>query len=326
MWGWIAAGAAWTAVGATAYRWWRREARPGPRALIYHRLVSDDAYEALRGTERHFCISISQFRAHLDALEAMGVDVISPDEALDARREEPAIVFTFDDGCESVYQLAYPALEEKGWSAMVFMTVEPDSWVFHLDSNPQRRMTAAELRELVGAGWSIGAHGLDHAPPAAMESAELEHDFTESRRRLELETGAEVDHYAVPGNFVGRGVERAAEATGFRAVWTARPGRVEAGGSRLRLPRYGVEGTMSAEDLVAVLTPMGTLERRAVYELKRLPARLLGPKRWLPLRAAIFRSPVARWLTVGHLSRLVWVGAAVVFATTAFATVVVLVL
>ena len=95
--------------------------------------------------------------------------------------------------------------------------------------------------------------------------------------------------YAIPGNiFANRLLPRVQQA-GIERIWSASPGLVRGDSSQPFLPRMGVEGTMSGEQLVASLAPMGRIWRAVISAAKRLPVRLLGARRWLPIRRAIFR-------------------------------------
>lgn len=64
------------------------------------------------------------------------------------------VIFQFDDGYSSVYELAYPRLLARGWRGAIACVPSL------LDTSG--KMTTAQVQELYDAGWDITAHGYTH--------------------------------------------------------------------------------------------------------------------------------------------------------------------
>jgi peptidoglycan/xylan/chitin deacetylase (PgdA/CDA1 family) len=78
----------------------------------------------------------------------------------------PAVLWSFDDGYSSIYTLAKPILDDYAYRGTCYVnsdTVEAAS-----------RMTWAQLKELDGAGWSIGNHTSNHTVLTTVDQATAE--------------------------------------------------------------------------------------------------------------------------------------------------------
>jgi hypothetical protein len=90
--------------------------------LQYHH-VSED-------TPASTSTSPQRFAMHLDYLQQAGFDIVPLQDLADALRAdrplpEKTAAITFDDGCISIYDTAWPLLKAKGWPFTVFVNTEP---------------------------------------------------------------------------------------------------------------------------------------------------------------------------------------------------------
>jgi peptidoglycan/xylan/chitin deacetylase (PgdA/CDA1 family) len=293
---------------------WRREGRPGRIVvLLYHRLFEAAEYEALPVMARNFGLVTARFREHLERLRAAGHTPVSADDVLAAIEQakplpRQPVLITFDDGCESVYSRALPILRELGFPAALFVTADPAAWIFRDGPDAQRRVSDEEIRALDAAGVRIGSHALSHDPLQTMSVPEIERELGESQRVLERALGKPVRDFAVPLNWYGDKVRAAAVRLGYRAVWTSDIGTVHVDSDPFHLRRLNVEGWMTGDDLLRSLAPASIVQRRVIAFGKRFPARLIGPRVWLPLRSWLFASPLAPMLTLRGLRRALLAG------------------
>jgi peptidoglycan/xylan/chitin deacetylase (PgdA/CDA1 family) len=65
------------------------------------------------------------------------------------------IVLTFDDGHSSIYELAFPIMQEYGYPGVDFI---PTGWI-----GKKELMTLDQVRSLENAGWETGGHTVNHA-------------------------------------------------------------------------------------------------------------------------------------------------------------------
>ena len=86
-----------------------------------------------------------------------------------------------------------------GIKALVFMTTDPESFVFHLPENPQARMREQQISALEQKGWVFGAHGASHLPATDMELDAFSEDLESSINWVEKATGKRPGLW-IPGN------------------------------------------------------------------------------------------------------------------------------
>jgi peptidoglycan/xylan/chitin deacetylase (PgdA/CDA1 family) len=215
-----------------------------------------------------------------------------------------AVAITFDDGSRSVFTHAFPELQRLCIPAAVFVTTDPDSWVFE----DQPRLTDDQIRTLQAGNIHIGAHGVTHHGLDQMDDAALRDELSASRETLERLGTEPVLDMALPLNFYNETVLDAAKQAGYRSVFTANPGRIRAGDRLHELRRVAVEGSMTRTEFVANLSARSLTARRIVAYLKRVPPRVLGEERWMPIRRRLFESALGPWLTFRHLKLALMVG------------------
>ncbi len=99
------------------------------------------------------------------------VDGAPSDSILVTVQHRGAITITFDDGFRSVYENAWPVLQEYGYAANVAVNPVP------VDQSWPDYMTRAMLDEVHSAGWSIVSHTLQHDSLPSLSPGELDYDL-----------------------------------------------------------------------------------------------------------------------------------------------------
>lgn len=102
-----------------------------------------------------------------------------------------AITLTFDDGWRSVYDHAWPVIQEfPGLRANVAVYVNATAWPGF--------MSPAELDELHAAGWSMVSHSVSHDSLTTLSPAALAHELGESRAWLRSRGYRGADIFVAP--------------------------------------------------------------------------------------------------------------------------------
>jgi peptidoglycan/xylan/chitin deacetylase (PgdA/CDA1 family) len=305
----ILAGAAAAATALGYLVAYRRENRPDRiLGLLYHRIVSDEEYATCPPTEKLFSMPERRFREQLLYLRSQGYSAVALDQVVAYVRGGPAlpprpVLVTFDDGSVSVHHAALPVLRELGWPATLFVTTDPAAWVFALGSRPQRRVTPEEIRELDQGGVTIGSHSVTHGALESMSADEIAFELGESKRHLESVLGHEVKYFGVPLNWYGPKVRRAAESLGYAAVCTSDNGTIHRDSDPFHLRRFIIEGTFDLSEFARNLGAHAIVQRRCINTIKRVPARLLGPRLWLPFRRWLFSTFLGRYFALRYFKR-----------------------
>jgi peptidoglycan/xylan/chitin deacetylase (PgdA/CDA1 family) len=232
---------------------------------MYHGLASGELPATPR-RERKYWVAADGFREHLRLARQLGYETALLDAAwapggLGIAPLRTAII-TFDDGRQSDYDIAYPALLEFGARAEFFVNTATLGLPGFL--------SWTQARELCRAGMAIQSHSHEHVDLVGLSRPALERQVRESKDRLEDRLGIPVRFFAAPYGRVSRAIVEEALEAGYRAVCTsvsrlARPGTST-------IPRLAVYRHTGARALERLLTG-----HRGVCLLRALRATALAP-------------------------------------------------
>ena len=121
------------------------------------------------------------FRQHMAYLKSNGYRVISPGDLLDFleyRRQIPkkAVLITIDDGFKSVYDIAWPILEEFGFTATLFVYTD-------YIGLSKKALSWEDLKILKSRGFTIGSHSVSHSDLTRKGEQETEEDFSNRKQK-----------------------------------------------------------------------------------------------------------------------------------------------
>lgn len=287
------AGIAIVGLGASmAYVYGSEAKSPRLVCLMYHRFVTDEEYRNCHGSERVYSLPIARFEEQLRYLRDHGYTSVSMADAVDFARgkrdlSQPSVLITIDDGCRSVMTRAAGLLKSYGMKAILFVTTDPNAYVFASGGAEQARLSDDELRGMPADVVELGAHSTTHRPLTTLTDADLSIELRGSRETLERILGRSVRYMAVPGGWYDDRVRRAAVAAGFDGVCSSSVGSVRPGCDPHELPRVNVSGTYGLTTFERFLSPSGIAQRRIMKALKQIPQRIVGPKLWTPIGKAL---------------------------------------
>lgn len=246
------------------------------------------AYHHVAGYEQSdTVISAERLEEHLDALLSAGYSAVSAGDILDfvergSPLPEKALLITFDDGYQSNYDYAFPALAKYGMKAVVSpigISMGTDRYR-NTDRADVPYFGWEEAREMADSGiFEIGSHSFDmHLYPPAEPDPELcregilrlagesEEDYIAALRR-DIESFIDIyeknmGYRPVVFAFPYGKHEKLAEALlfeyGFKMTFTTQIGSNEIikglPQSLYGLHRYTVSGEMSGDDLIELLS------------------------------------------------------------------------
>jgi peptidoglycan/xylan/chitin deacetylase (PgdA/CDA1 family) len=168
------------------------------------------------------------FRAQLDLLLTAGFEFVTVAEFADrasGQTPPPSLVaLSFDDGMDDNHSVVLPLLRERGLRATVYVTTgligEPNPWM--PSESSARMMRVDELRDLVAAGFEIGAHTVTHPDLSKLDFESCLREMSESRSALERLLDVRVETFAYPSCHYSPTAVTAAREAGFRAAVTCR--------------------------------------------------------------------------------------------------------
>ncbi len=207
---------------------------------IYHH-VSED-------TPPSTSLSPVQFREHMDYLKNNGFTVLPLNEVITAlQNKQPVpdktVVITFDDGYSSIYEEAFPLLQQMGFPFTVFINTQP------INDEMPGYMSWDEIRHMSEAGVIVANHMIHH--PYMIDKAPGESDTEHLERlRLELltaeqqllkETGQSHKIMAYPYGEYDSAIKQMIKAEGFIGI-AQHSGAIGFHSDFQALPRYPLAG------------------------------------------------------------------------------------
>jgi len=212
--------------------------------LLYHHIADDS------GSNRYY-VSPENFQQQMLSLQQGGYTSITPAtlvEALVHGAELPPrpVLITFDDGNLDVYTTAFPIMRQLGFVG-----------AFYIVGNrlgAQGYVGAAELSEMIAAGWEIGSHSMTHAD-LTLDHTILRQEILQSRLLLEQALGVPVRTLAYPFGLVDETVIDKTEDYGYTAGMGLGTFNANTLGIRFYLSRREVRYEFDLADFLALLNP-----------------------------------------------------------------------
>ena len=175
--------------------------------LLYHHIRGESS-------NTRYSVSIPDFRAQMQTLYDNGYTAITMSMLLDALifgRDLPPkpVVITFDDGHQSVYDNAFPIMQDFGFPGVFYI-------VANRINGAQDFVDVDELRTMIDAGWEIGSHSYTH-PDLTKNRANAAYEVGQSKVDLQNALGVEVTSFAYPYGAVDSFVAQQVSQAGYRA-------------------------------------------------------------------------------------------------------------
>lgn len=171
-----------------------------------------------------------RFRSQLEMLRAAGfrfVTLVELARLADGGPPPPGLAaVTFDDGMRNNHEIALPILQELDIRATVYVTIgfidASSPWIG--PDGDGAMMDASQLRDLVAAGWELGAHTMTHPDLSTMDYDACRQEIEQSRIALEEIAGAPVETFAYPFGRYGPEAIAATRDSGMVAAVTTGSG------------------------------------------------------------------------------------------------------
>jgi peptidoglycan/xylan/chitin deacetylase (PgdA/CDA1 family) len=175
-------------------------------------------------------LSPQRFSSQLEMLSAAGfrfVTLVELARLADGGPPPPGLAaITFDDGMRNNHEIALPILRELDIRATVYVTIgfieSHSPWIG--PEGDGAMMDEAQLRDLVAAGWELGAHTMTHPDLSTMDYQACRQEIEQSRIELEAISGGPVETFAYPFGHYGPEAIAATRDSGFVAAVTTGSG------------------------------------------------------------------------------------------------------
>jgi len=214
--------------------------------LMYHLVDTPRSAQ-----EHRFCTPPAEFALQMDHLKAeyTPISLVELLRCVVGERPWPErpVHVTFDDGFAGVLEHAAPMLAARSIPATLFAVSDrlggSNDWMTRRGFPERPLLTAAQLRELESAGFTIGSHTKTHARLTEVEPERVVDEVSSSKAELEDALGKEVAYFAYPYGLLNDSVRDAVIDAGYRAACSTLPGFNRAGQHRFLMRRIDVFGT-----------------------------------------------------------------------------------
>lgn len=212
--------------------------------LLYHH-VKDEV-----STSR-YQVSIPEFKAQMTAIKEMGFTPITISKFLEAFYDggelpEKPIVITFDDGHESVYQHAFPIMNDLGFPGVFYIVAN------RINDIPDF-VNVAELKEMIAAGWEIGSHSFSHADLTKNHGI-IDKEIGQSKSDLEAALSTSILTFAYPFGRIDPLSAQKVNDYNYRAGMGLGTSKQHTWSTWLYLDRIEIYGEYSLEDFYHILS------------------------------------------------------------------------
>ncbi len=213
-----------------------------PPVLCYHKLSTRICFEGTWTTPRRFVDQI-------DRLRDRGYRFIGEDEFYDRlARPSPdhsrAVLLTFDDAYEGVYEVFAEHLAPRRVPVLVFLVTDyvgrENLWDLSWGRRSFRHLAWDEISEMTQEGGRFGVHGATHADLTRVPSHVLEREVVGSRRIVSERTGQTARSFSFPFGRYNAEVRAAVERAGYDGAFSLYPRHSNRCVDRFALRRNGV--------------------------------------------------------------------------------------
>lgn len=160
-----------------------------------------------------------RFRTHLQFLKNQGYVPINFLNLAHQKLPRNPIIITFDDGYASVFENAFPILQEFGFTAVVFVVTgyigKWNEWDVNLGGIRSRHLNASQIKKLSESGIEIGTHGTSHYAFTYMTQQKLENELYESKKTIEKIIKRRVVSLAYPFGIQNQKIQQNVEEAGY---------------------------------------------------------------------------------------------------------------
>lgn len=182
-------------------------------------------------------VTLEQFNGHIQELSSGEYAVKSLPEIIDALRSgrqlpENTVGISVDDAFLSVYRNAWPRLRRANFPFTLFVATDP------IDNRTAGYMSWDQIRELAGAGVTIGSQTASHPHMAFMTPARNAAELKKSNGRFVTELGKAPSLIAYPYGEYSLAVGEVTKQANFVAAFGQHSGVVYPGSDFFYLPRF----------------------------------------------------------------------------------------
>ncbi len=209
--------------------------------LLYHQIG-----ETLHNNVNPDCFcSRQKFLEQMEFLKSSSIEVISLDRALitlfsEGQPQKDQVVLTFDDGCESFYDVAHPILEKYGFPATIYPVVGSLGKVANWNGIIYPQLKILDQQKLITLsknGVEIGGHTMNHVKLDQVQKKDAFQEIKNCKTELEQILNKEIRTFAYPHGRHNSTVMEIVQCVGFKNALTCESNYANNAPSIFEIPR-----------------------------------------------------------------------------------------
>ncbi len=164
------------------------------------------------------------------------IDFISSSKNIDKNY----VILTFDDGCESFYNKAFPILKSFGFNATVYPITGFLGQHAIINSKNYKHlkiMSEDLIKELFNQGINFGAHTVNHFRLTELPDSAAEFQIKQSKIQLENILGYQIDSFSFPHGKYNDEIIKILEKNKFSNAMTCNSDSFSNNSSLFEIPR-----------------------------------------------------------------------------------------
>ena len=226
-----------------------------------------------------YIISADEFAAQMQQIHDLGLRGVSVTDAL--KFAEPAACITFDDGCETDFLRAAPALKELGFGATFYVVSGFIGKTGYL--------SIAQLLQLQSQGFEIACHSMSHPYLTDLDQAGLQREIADAKTMLEQMLGAPVQHFSCPGGRYDERVVQVAKRAGYQTVATSIPRANTAATDPFALARVAIIRGMKGSEFQRICRGKSLWQAALTMGARDRVKKLLGNRLYDRMRGLLLK-------------------------------------
>lgn len=210
-------------------------------------------------------LSVSEFAKQLDYLSSRLNFVSLSDIVAHVKGKKslstPAVAITFDDGYESLLDIA-PLVSRYHIRPTAFVMSDPAGVNRQQLENELPLLTTKQIKNLMLKGWDIGLHTATHPDLRDLSKSEIVAEITTAKSRLEKQLSTTINYFAYPKGAYTKGAVEVVKKSGFKAAFSMDDNEISRGSDLYILSRIGINASHSLSEFPTLFTLLVQKVRR----------------------------------------------------------------
>ena len=170
------------------------------------------------------------------------------------------VAITFDDGYDSVHNIAFPEMDKFGFTGTVYLNTGMIDDDINKSSIPDeghyqntKFMNWYQVHELGINHWNIGSHGVQHFDLCNMDERQVEAELSQSKAEIQQRLDKNCDDFSYTWGSYNEKLKKQVEAAGYLSSVSGEHGPITNESEMFAIPRIDIRQDYSINDFSDVV-------------------------------------------------------------------------